>query len=733
MKDIKFISHLRMMDEVSNKWLFQSNEEHSKGVAKLAASFAQKVGFEDWGMVMGLLHDKGKEQEGFQRYIRKVSGFMPEIKNAERTPHAYVGALLAKRLYPKSFPLLSMPIMAHHAGLYDFGDFMEKMKADIPINIQCDNPADIELKIPKDKVLHSQDMHHLVRVLYSCLVDADFLDTEEFMDKSRFESRKNQKSLKELLPILDNYLDNLSRSAEETELNKLRSSIQSRCRACSVEAPGFYSLTVPTGGGKTLSSLVWAMNHAVKYEKDRVIIAIPYTSIIVQTAAILRKIFGAENVLEHHSVFDADTALKSYGEDMDEMKLRQRLATENWDYPIVVTTNVQLFESMLSNKPSACRKLHNICNSVLILDEVQMLPTEHLQPIVDALSAYQRLFNTSVLFTTASQPVLYGNHQGCNYTVNLRGLSSVKEIIPSEMCLHDKLRRVNLRLEKNPVGYDELAERLTQYNKVLCIVNTRRDAQEVYSRLPKEGCTYHLSRMMCSVHIQKVIAEIKSALMNPEIKIVRVVATQLIEAGVDIDFPVVFRQESGLDSVLQAAGRCNREGKLGISNAYVFSFNHPLPPGTLSKSCNTLKNMIGVTDWFAPDTMKDYFIRLYANSSTFDKVDVERRMGIKELCFELVAEEFRLIDNKGMSVIVNYENSLDLIQKIKNEGISYNLMKKLSNYMVNLREKDFMKLKKERLLEEVVEGIYLLPDREQYDINTGLVTDNHWLEEILIQ
>ena len=729
----KHISHLRKQDEVSNKWLFQSNEEHSEGVAKLAESFVNKINIKNWGRLMGSLHDKGKEQEGFQCYIRKVSGYMPEIKNAVRTPHAYVGALLAKRLYPQSFPLLSMPIMAHHAGLYDFSDFTEKMKVDIPADVQCDTFDNVELAMPKDKNWHPQDMHHLVRVLYSCLVDADFLNTEEFMDKSRFENRKNQKSLKKLLPILDNYLNNLSRNAEKTELNRLRSFIQSRCKECAEEAPGFYSLTVPTGGGKTLSSLAWAMNHAVKYGKDRIIIAIPYTSIIVQTAAILRKIFGAENVLEHHSVFDADTALKSYGEDMDEMKLRQRLATENWDYPIVVTTNVQLFESMLSNKPSACRKLHNICNSVLILDEVQMLPTEHLQPIVDSLSAYERLFNTSVLFTTASQPVLSGNHRGCNYTVNLKGLSSVKEIIPDEMYLHDKLRRVNLHFDNHPIGYDDLADRLTQYDKVLCIVNTRRDAQEIYSRIPKEGGTYHLSRMMCSAHIQKVIAEIKSALINPEIKIVRVVATQLIEAGVDIDFPIVFRQEAGLDSVLQAAGRCNREGKLDISDAYVFSFNHPLPPGTLSKGCNTLKNMIGVTDWFAPDTMKDYFIRLYANSSTFDKVDVEKRMDIKELCFELVAEEFRLIDNKGKSVIVNYENSLDLVQEIKNEGISYNLMKKLSNYMVNLREEDFMKLKKERLLEEVVEGIYLLPDREQYDINTGLVTDNHWLEEILIQ
>ena len=362
-----------------------------------------------------------------------------------------------------------------------------------------------------------------------------------------------------------------------------------------------------------------------------------------------------------------------------------------------------------------------------------MLPMEHLQPIVDGLSAYQRLFNTSVLFTTASQPVLSGEHRGCNPMVILKGLSSVKEIIPDEMCLHDKLRRVNLHFDKQPVDYDMLVEKLLQYDKVLCIVNTRKDAQEVYSRLPQEGCVYHLSRMMCSSHIQKVIAEIKDALKNPEIKTIRVVATQLIEAGVDIDFPIVYRQEAGLDSVLQAAGRCNREGKLGISDAYVFSFNHRLFSGTLLKACNALKNMIEVSDWFAPETMEDYFIRLYRNSDTFDKVEVEKRMKPGELYFETIFKEFRLIDDKGINVVVNYEHSMELVHEIKDKGISYDLMKRLSKYMVNLRERDFKKLIKERLLDEIIEGIYVLSDREQYDVNTGLVTDNHWLEEILIQ
>ena len=729
MKVPKYISHLK--NNNVNEWFFQSNEEHSKGVAQLAASFAEKIGLKEWGTVLGMFHDKGKEQEKFQRYIRTVSGYVQDLEGVERTPHAYVGALLAKSLYPESYPILSMPIMAHHAGLYDYADFNKRMEQEIPDDIKCDDLIAINIKMPTNKVWKQQDFHHLIRVLYSCLVDADFLDTEQFMDNSRAEFRKKQKSLKDLLPMLESFLMELSESSEKTELNELRSSIQNRCKEIANENPGFYSLTVPTGGGKTLSSLVWAMNHAVKYGKDRIIIAIPYTSIIVQTASILRKIFGAENVLEHHSVFDADVTLKDY-DDMSGVKLKQRLATENWDYPIVVTTNVQLFQSMLANKPSVCRKLHNICNGVLILDEVQMLPTEHLQPIVDSLSAYQRIFNTSVLFTTASQPVLCGEHRGCNPMIKLTGLSSVEEIIPSEMCLHDKLRRVNLHFENEPISYDDLAERLIQYDKVLCIVNTRSDAQEIFSRLPKDGRIYHLSRMMCSAHIQKVIDEIKQVLKNPEEKVVRVVSTQLIEAGVDIDFPIVFRQEAGLDSILQAAGRCNREGKLGISDTYVFSLDKPLPPGILSKGSAIIKNM-NVTDWFASDTMSDYFIRLYQNSVTFDKINVAKRMGFKEWCFELVAKEFQLIDDKGKSVIVNYGDSMELVFQMKEKGISYDLMRRMSRYMVNLREKDFQKLLKERLIEEVLDGIYLLADREQYKSETGVVTDNHWLEEILIQ
>ena len=278
------------------------------------------------------------------------------------------------------------------------------------------------------------------------------------------------------------------------------------------------------------------------------------TSIIAQTAAILKNIFGEDNVLEHHSDFNI--------EDIKDDNFRQmtKLATENWDYPIIVTTNVQLFESMFDNRPSKCRKLHNICNSVIILDEVQTLPSEFLLPIVDSLKTYNKLFNTSILLTTASQPVLSGEIKGCNYTVRLEGIDKITEIIPLNFNLHKKLHRAEISVDNTISTYGDVANFMKQHTRVLCIVNTRNDAKKIFDLLPNEGITLHLSKMMCPAHIKQTITQLKDALKDNRKSIIRVVSTQLIEAGVDIDFPIVLRQEAGLDSVLQAAGRCNREG-----------------------------------------------------------------------------------------------------------------------------------------------------------------------------
>lgn len=412
-----------------------------------------------------------------------------------------------------------------------------------------------------------------------------------------------------------------------------------------------------------------------------------------------------------------------------------KLATENWDYPIIVTTNVQLFESMMASHSSDCRKLHNIVNSVLILDEVQTLPTGFLQPIVDSLDTYQRLFGVSVLFTTASQPVLEGSHLGTNPNVSFNGLSSITSIVPSEINLHDRLRRVNLDIDQTPITYDDIAVQLSLHNRVLCIVNTRRDAKEIFDRLPDEGIKIHLSRMMCPAHLSAKIQDMKEALKKSDNTIIRVVSTQLIEAGVDIDFPVVYRQEAGLDSILQAAGRCNREGKLELSTTHVFSLSaeHPLPRGFISQCNNARLNMVGEYDWFSPLAMNDYFIQLYSRIQNFDKKDMKYHLyNVRELMMESAAREFRLIDEDTISVIVNWEGSLTLVEQLKKEGPSYRLIKQLSQYSVNLRKHDFDEMKGNGLIDEIISGFYVTIGINQYNNNVGLLTENHWLEETYI-
>lgn len=723
----QFISHIRTNPNV--EFEYQSNEEHCLGVAELAKQFASEFGMGDFGYVMGMLHDKGKEKSEFQEYIKDVNG-IPNHKRWTRDgkSHAYVGGLLAKELGSMVAPLIENPIMGHHRGLYDCVDLETEEQRSIPeevTRIRVSSPS-----LPSwftSGILQPKDFHHIERILYSCLVDADFLDTERFMQPEQFRLREGKKSLEELLVQLNGFIAGFGEP--KTDVNKIRTEVQQVCKDMAKEAPGFYSLTVPTGGGKTLSSLVWALHHAVHYGKKRIIIAIPYTSIIVQTAAVLRGIFGEENVLEHHSNVIVDDNKE------DDENLKQKLATENWDYPIIVTTNVQLFESMMASHSSKCRKLHNISNSVLILDEVQTLPTDFLQPIVDSLDTYQRLFGTSVLFTTASQPVLEGKHQGTNPSVTLNGLGHIEEIIPVGWNLHDRLRRVQLDINNTPRTYDEIADMLMRHDRVLCIVNTRRDAKEIFDRLPDEGVRIHLSRMMCPAHVAEKIQEMKQALADPSNNVVRVVSTQLIEAGVDIDFPVVFRQEAGLDSILQAAGRCNREGKLPICTTYVFSLSaeHALPTGFITQCNNARLNMGDTHDWFSPEAMNNYFLQLYSRIQSFDKKDMKYYLyNMEELMLETAAQKFRLIDDDTVAVVVNWQDSLSLVEELKTDGPTYTLMKKLSQYSVNLRRHDFDEMKKNGIIDEIIDGLYVTFGQNQYNEDVGLLTDNQWLEETYI-
>ena len=717
------ISHIK---GYPGNWVIQTNYVHQQGVAALAEQFAEAFGMGEWGKVLGLIHDIGKEKHAFQQHIMKESGYQPDIKVEGDFNHSYVGGLVAHQLFPHATSILSNIIMGHHRGLYDDGDWKERLKQDMSPEVHIPN-IKAQLSIPPRQVAQ-EDFHHIVRMLYSCLVDADYLDTESFMTPEQARLRGPKATMSELCLKLETYLEALGKGAPDTEVNRIRRYVQQCCRDKSHSEIDYYSLTVPTGGGKTLSSLLWALRHAVKNDLQRIIIAIPYTSIIVQTAATLKAIFGEENVLEHHSNMEYDERGNK------EITRQLQLASENWDYPIVVTTNVRFFESLFSNKPSQCRKLHNIAKSVVILDEVQTLPLEFLQPIINTFKSLKNFFGTSFLFTTASQPILDGTIRGTNRLNQFEALPQIHEIIPAEARLHDKLRRVELEINNAPQSYDDVAKQIAQHDRVLCIVNTRKDAKELFERLPQEGLTLHLSRMMYPAHVRETIETIKSALKDDSQRIIRVVATQLIEAGVDIDFSVVYRQEAGLDSILQAAGRCNREGKRDICITHVFSLRdeHQLPPGYISQANNARLNMVGQHDWFAPETMRAYFSQLFARSESFDKKQIGNLLKPKEMRFQEAASEFRLIEDQTTSIIINCDDSKALIDELVHHGSSYPVLKKLSQYAVSVRQKDFQLLSNVGALTEHEQGIYVLEAKHMYDNKVGLITDKQWLEETLI-
>lgn len=729
----QIISHLYNDGE----WHIQTNEEHCKGVAELAASFAKEFGYEQWGYLLGLLHDRGKERRGFQQYIRQNSGYDDMARSVDPHFHSAIGAIVGHSL--KGYDTvywISNPIAGHHRGLYDTDELEAKVLSEkIPSDVDGSIP---DVKLPMPTIIPRPDeFSQIERMLFSCLVDADRLDTERFMKRENYEKRGGGADLQSLRECLNAFLEKLG-SKESSPINIIRRQIQEYCRNAAGLTPGFFELTVPTGGGKTIASVLWAIEHAIAHGKKRIVIAIPFTSIIVQTVAILRSIFGSENVLEHHSaVSESENDRTTADLESNTGKAYDiQLAAENWDAPIVVTTNVQLFESMFSNKPGACRKLHSLCNSVVVLDEVQCLPMSLLQPIVDAMKSYVKLFGTSFLFCTASQPVLDGNWRG-NSQACFKGIErkKIREIIPKEMALHDRMRRVRLEFDLKDEDYSTIAERISRIGKVLCIVNTRKTAYEIYSRLPESlKGKYHLSRQMCQAHILDTLNEIKERLSEGDD--VAVVSTQLIEAGVDIDFPVVFRELAGLDSILQAAGRCNREGKSVSGTAHVFSLAEAGMATNLKEACYVMRDLIDVmqeADWFSADVMRKYYEHLYARVSSYDKPEIAEKLSKLQNCeYEAASKAFKMIDDNGMDVIVNYGAAPSLIEELKNNGFSKALSRKLGRYSVTINKSTFDEFRKVGLIEEVAPEVYYIPLKDQYDKETGLKTDNQYLEQPLV-
>ena len=739
MKEQDFIAHVKVEDDA---FRIQTVKEHSVGTSDLSESFAAVFGAAAWGKQNGWWHDMGKyTRNSFQPYIRSASGMTVEQKVVNKSDHSSAGAILAKVKLPGYYQPLAYCIAGHHSGLLDWTssgeanldrrlsktDCYQEMLKDAPEEMQ-EVVASLDQPLVDD---FEKEMHQWIRMLFSCLVDADYLDTERFMQPEQANRRGQYDSMETLKDRFDTYMESLTADAPASFINEKRAAILSRCREMAGGLPGFFSLTVPTGGGKTLASMAWALTHAVRYQKDRIVIVIPYTSIIVQTAAVLRNIFGAENVVEHHSNLQRDS---------NDERSPSLLATENWDAPIIVTTNVQFFESLYACRSSRCRKLHNICNSVVILDEAQMLPVEFLRPVLDILQSLQASFKASILFTTATLPVFSG-HIGTGPEA-FNGLKTpVTEITSVHDNLFEAFKRVELHWPEpnTTTTFDELAGKLSGYDSVLCIVNTRKEARELCRRMP-EG-TLHLSRMMCSAHIMEVIKLIKQKLKNNEP--VRVISTQLVEAGVDIDFPVVYRAFAGLDSIIQAAGRCNREGRLNekgeLGQVFVFKFENSILRGLMGKGANTLREMLSVSDGedlFSPACIAQYFSLFYANCNTFDRAEIKKNLyeGAAEMnfFFATAADRFRLIDDKdSVSILVGYGDGATLLEELKRNGPEFWLLRKLQQYSVSVRKWDFEQLRKQGTVAEYA-GIFILEDSRCYDEQAGLVLDGAWVEELLL-
>ena len=654
--------------------------EHLEQTAHLACEFADAFGCRSWGQLAGLWHDLGKFSVEFQKYL---------LDGGSKTEHAVIGAMHAEQQFKGLGRIFAYLIAGHHTGLPDW-DSDDDMGASLKQRLaktdllkrleQSSISESILIKgMPQEKPSQTATeftRSFWLRMLFSCLVDADFLDTETFFDPQQSEKRKGFPDLAVLLELFENFMAEKQATAQPTPLNSLRAKILQQCSAAAASPLGFFSLTVPTGGGKTLSSLAFALHHAKAHNKRRIIYVIPYTSIIEQTADQFRQIFG-DAVVEHHS--------NVTNQDEDKEAYRLRLAAENWDAPLIVTTTVQFFESLFASRSSRCRKLHNIVNSVVILDEAQLLPPDFLSPILEVLKELQKNYGVTVLFCTATQPAL-GPHKVPNF--DFKGIEGITEIMPDPQGLHSALKRTTVhRLrELVPVSWEEVSADLAGHDSVLCIVNRRDDARTLWELMP-EG-TIHLSALMCGAHRATKIREIKERL---QIWIpTRVISTQLVEAGVDVDFPVVYRAAAGLDSIAQATGRCNREGLRERGDVYIFTPPSRIPAGHLRQAAQIGMRLLADCEGDPLEVKQfEYFFRKFYWMQG-DRLDKQNIIGLLrndpelKFSFRTAARKFQLIDEAAQApVIVRYEND-DLLALLERKGPDRWLLRRLQRYVVNL-------------------------------------------------
>ena len=639
--------------------------DHLTTVAKLMVDYTENADYQKIFKVTGLLHDLGKYQPEFQHYL---------IHEGRRgsVPHASWGAALAKyyKLYEASFA-----IDGHHKGLPDFADLKddiaefdevqhELFKSIKYIFFNDLGIEEIELKIEQPN-FNPYERDVFIRYLFSLLTDADWLDTEKHFNTNNAESRITPEFKAKLL--IEKIEDEIKSKSKEGYINQLRNQVREYAINRASGQIGFYSMTLPTGMGKTLASVNWALHHAQKNGLKRIIIVLPFISIIDQTAKELKRIFGDEWVLEHHSNFNDDEVANKEitDENTDTEKYTKRLATENWDYPVIVTTSVQFFESLFGNKPSRCRKVHNIAQSVVIFDEVQTLPKELVVPTLSMLKGVQNIMGTSFLFCSATQPAF-------EKTDKFNGIENIEPLVENPKEVFAATRRVEYFPVYNyqPISISDLANHVKNVNSsTLSIFNTKKQALLFFKEIQNiQGYkTFHLSTAMYPAHRKRVIGQIREDLKNNE-KIL-VASTQLIEAGVDFDFPCVFREIAPLESIIQSAGRCNREGKMDYpGKVFIFSLADVSAPNRQYRSlAEFAKGLYNGKEelLFEHDFFKEYYRKAIDLFVDADKKKIEEdRNGLN---FKTVAEKYQLIENKTTPIFILCDESRKLYENIRHK------------------------------------------------------------------
>lgn len=646
--------------------------DHTKQVAESCREIGKKLGFPNTAYTLGILHDLGKIKPEFQKKLVDANN---NCKH-QSVPHKEVGAYLIQQ----TNPLLSFPLLGHHHQIPSYKNLIDAFeKTNDTETLQCIQK--LELMLPEFRVNTSDfdpatlkkpiEAYLALKMLNSALVDSDHEDTSNFYSKYTYKLSKI--NLNNLDKVFQAYYKDIC--SENTEINLQRKQLFQDCLDAAETSHNFYVLPAPTGAGKTLSSLAFALKKATLCNKDRIIFALPFTSIIEQTSVIYENIYkDIDNaVLEHHSaVLDSDDKSKN---------IWRNKTSESWNSPIVVTTTVQFFESLFSNKPSKNKKLHNIANSVIVLDEAQLLPIIYMKPIMECLKTLSEKYNCTIVICTATPPFLNNNKSWA--------LTEPPHCIVQNVSkMFDVFKRVNFIYEKNDYKIQGFIQEITSYEQVLCIVNKRKTAQKLLKSIDKKN-TYHLSTTMTPKHRSEVVKIIKQRLI--ENLPVTLIATSCVECGVDFDFPQVYREIAPLPSIVQAAGRCNRNGKQKSGNVYIFSLdNETVHDPILKTGIAITKNLLNknIFDLENIEHSEFYFRELYKiYDSQLDKKKILD--DIKYLNFENVNDKFTIIEQNTISLVIRNEESSKIINSILNgEIVGREINRKLAPYTLSVYDTD---------------------------------------------